>query len=207
MNTYQITRLELSQTKSGKPVVNLFGDSRLEYPILQLFDLSMLAAVCVDPNTLQENKPIYCTFTAHYTESDKLNQKGNPYKDIVKLEANSDQPPATSSQADSLLADILMELKAIRALILTQSHTEPVTAVSQPTVNPQPKTSTATSHPNGRVSQPESDLFQYQYGDGTPVPNEPTIRANFNRYRRAHQEQAPANVAELVSWLKSKSPS
>ena len=130
MKSEQITRIELSKTQSGKPVINLYGQPQLKYPVLQLFDLSMLQDACIDPNQLEPETAVYARFTAYYEESDKLNQKGNPYKDIVRLETSSHQPPATSSQTDSLLADILLELKAIRAIILTQSHTEPETAVS-----------------------------------------------------------------------------
>jgi hypothetical protein len=57
-----------------------------KYPDLKLFDLGELAVVGLDPATLPMGHEVPCRFFAVYTLSDKLNQAGNPYRDITRLE-------------------------------------------------------------------------------------------------------------------------
>ena len=57
-----------------------------KYPDLKLFDLADLIAVGLDPANLPLGQEEPCRFFAVYTLSDKLNQAGNPYKDIQRLE-------------------------------------------------------------------------------------------------------------------------
>jgi len=108
-----IGRVELGKTKSGKVVANLYStDTRLEFPAMQLFDLSMLETVGIDPNTLDQD-PIHRRFWAYYTESEKTTSKGNPYRDCQYLELvkNGNSEPKTNS------GTILAEVRAIRALL------------------------------------------------------------------------------------------
>jgi hypothetical protein len=232
MNSMQITRVQLGRTLAGKPVANLYENALQQFPALQLPEMALLQFVGIDPNSLEEAKPIYTAFTAHYEESDKCNKNGRPYKNVTRLEPG--QSPAASSQTDSgqsigLLADILMELKAIKALLLAQAGGEE-TAVegncteTPPAVNQLPEMQAATSHPATRpdrqaitatpppaVSESaqnrpgdsqEVELFEYTYSNGQPVAAEDA--ATFNDYRRAHHEKAPASRESMMNWYKFK---
>ena len=48
----RITSIELSTTTTGKPTVSLYGDTRLQFPVLTLFDASLLIQVGVNPADL-----------------------------------------------------------------------------------------------------------------------------------------------------------
>ena len=54
------------------------------------------------------------------------------------------------------------------------------------------------------AAEAPAPIFDYTYGDGTQVNGNPTERATFDEYRRAHNEQAPASVAALREWYKTK---
>lgn len=108
---YLIGRTQRGQTKSGKDVAELYStDTRLEYPVLVLFDLSMLTTVGIDPNELTA-EPVHLRYWAHYEESEKKTSKGNPYLDVVFLEP-IDAPASTTSTDTSA---IVAELRGIRA--------------------------------------------------------------------------------------------
>ena len=72
----------------------------------------MLAEVSIDPNTLTADS-VHLRYWAHYDLSERVNQKGNPYKDILYLEAID--RPATSTSTDT--SALLHELRAIRQLL------------------------------------------------------------------------------------------
>ena len=78
-----------------------------------LFDPSDLLEVGIDPNDLPTGQEVAVRFWALYEPSDRLNQNGNPYKDIVALEP-ADKPAASTSVDESA---VLEELRAIRALL------------------------------------------------------------------------------------------
>ena len=76
-----VTKIKrLDQTK-----VDLYGRGH-KWPDLKLFDLGELAAVGLDPATVPLGQEVPCRFFAVYTLCEKLNQAGNPYKDIARLE-------------------------------------------------------------------------------------------------------------------------
>jgi hypothetical protein len=113
-----IGSLELSETfKGGKAIVKLFStDTRLQFEVLRLFDLSALLAVGIDPNGLKAGQRVHARFWAHYTEPGKLNKDGNPYRDVQYLEP-VDQASAGQAPAAVDLGEVLGELRAIRALL------------------------------------------------------------------------------------------
>jgi len=84
---------------------------------LVLFDLSDLAEVGIDYASLQVGQEVPCRFWAYYQESNKLNQAGNPYKDVKALEPFD----APTAPADLDASEILAELRAIRALLEQQN--------------------------------------------------------------------------------------
>ena len=112
----RITRIELGETQTGKAVAHLFtpGAQFAKYPVLTLFNPGLLVGVGIDPNSLTEGKPIYCSLWAHYEISEKMNGRGNPYKNIVSLERID--APATTTSTDNTA--VLAELRAIKALLL-----------------------------------------------------------------------------------------
>lgn len=83
--SYLIKRLVLTQAQSGRTVVNLFAPP-LQYPVLQLFDFSLLFQVGIDPNALEAGRDIHCLFIAHFETGEKRNQRGNAYKNVTHLE-------------------------------------------------------------------------------------------------------------------------
>jgi hypothetical protein len=61
-----IARVEVGATQAGKTVAELYSaDTRLQYPVLILFDLAMLESVGIDPNALVTTRqPIHRRFVA-----------------------------------------------------------------------------------------------------------------------------------------------
>jgi hypothetical protein len=113
-----ITKVELGETETGKPVVEMYGNNgRLKYPELRLFELSELSVVGVDPNSLDDGEVRYARFWAYYTESDKLNQHGNPYRDVVRLEPLESVPIGPTAFDGEMNSAILAEVQAIKQQI------------------------------------------------------------------------------------------
>ena len=110
-----ISKIELSETESGKSVVEMYtNNARLRYPELRLFELSELSAVGIDPNSLDDGEARYCRFWAYYTESDKLNQHGNPYRDVTRLEPVEAVPGQAAPFDENMGSAILAEVQAIK---------------------------------------------------------------------------------------------
>jgi hypothetical protein len=103
-----ITRFMLN--KDGK--VELYGRNH-KYRDLLLFEPSDLADVDVDVSRLETGEEVPCRFWAVYEESEKLNQAGNPYRDVIALERIG--APATASSVDN--SAIVEELRTIRRLL------------------------------------------------------------------------------------------
>jgi len=112
----RINKLKLDSTLAGKPVVHLHapGAQYARFPVLYLFDPGLLVQVGIDPNGLEPGEDIHCNLWAHFELSEKMNARGNPYKDIISLE-RIDAPATTTSTDNSA---ILGELRAIKALLL-----------------------------------------------------------------------------------------
>lgn len=107
------------KTKKGEIVAHLFStDTRLEFPALVLFDLSMLEQVGIDPNTL-DTDPVYRRFWAYYTLSEKTTSKGNPYKDVQYLEPLDAAATTTSVDTSAILAELRHIRRAVEALAVT----------------------------------------------------------------------------------------
>lgn len=99
---------------------DLYGRGH-RYKDFTLFDLSELGLVGIDYNALEEGKEFPCRFWAIYELSDKINKAGNPYKDIVTLEAIDKPATATSTDNSALLQavrDLAGEMRGIKALLL-----------------------------------------------------------------------------------------
>ncbi|MBN1815360.1 MAG: hypothetical protein JXA14_26245 [Anaerolineae bacterium] len=77
-----ITKLK----RTGETTADLFGRGH-KYTDLKLFDLADLATVGIDYQKLEIGKDTACRFFAVWQESEKTNKAGNPYKDVLWLEA------------------------------------------------------------------------------------------------------------------------
>lgn len=110
----RINKIQLAQTVSGKHVAHLHapGAQYAKYPALYLFDIGLLTSVGVDPNSLSD-EPVHVNVWANYELSEKLNARGNPYKNVVSLEAID--APATTTSVDT--SAILGELRAIKTIL------------------------------------------------------------------------------------------
>lgn len=77
-------------------------------------DVGELAGV-LGPEELQIGIEVPCRFWAVYQLSERLNKNGNPYKDLIAVERVD--APATATSAAVGDAQVLAELRAIRALL------------------------------------------------------------------------------------------
>jgi len=169
---YLITRVKRRNTLSGgKPVVDLFAggkDARLQFPVLTLFELSELLAVGINPNELQEGREVACRFWAYYTESDKKNKDGNPYRDVAYLEAIA----ASATAAPEASGEVLDELRAVRAELaalraeladlrdLVVDETPATSFTPEPTPVPAPaKPAAAAANPEPRKAATPTDYW------------------------------------------------
>lgn len=125
----RINRIKLDATLSGKPVVHLHapGAQYAQFPVLYLFNAGLLAAVGIDPNGLEPGEDIHVNLWAHFEVSEKLNSKGNPYKDVISLERVD--ALATTTSTDT--TEILGELRAIKALLLNLATSSPSPATER----------------------------------------------------------------------------
>jgi hypothetical protein len=84
-------------------MISLNGtDTRLQFPVLTLFDLSAWTTVGLDPAAIGPDGEIR-RFWAYYTESDKMTSRGNPYGDIQYLEPVNQPAASTRGQTAHLL--------------------------------------------------------------------------------------------------------
>ena len=98
---------------------DLYGKGH-KWPDLKLFDIGELLAVGITPEDLPIGVEKPCRFLAHYTLSDKINEAGNPYKDVSHLEPIDNGGNGTTAPApmnDAMLAAILKELQTQTKLL------------------------------------------------------------------------------------------
>jgi len=108
--TERILITKLVRTADGR--ADLYGRGH-QYKDLTLFDLSDLIDAGIEFESLTVGKETPCRFWALYRLSEKLNKRGNPYKDVIALEPVN--RPATTTSVDN--SAILQELRAIRILL------------------------------------------------------------------------------------------
>jgi hypothetical protein len=163
----------------------LYGKGH-QYADLRLFDLSELSTVGIDPAALPIGQEQPARFWAIYELSDKVNKAGNPYKDVIALEAID--KPATTTSADN--SALLAELRAIRKLLTTMAEAQGL-AVSQ--VPPEPE---LEREDNDGVL----DAQPARYGDGQAVSDNPAELAAYQAYVNG-TGQGPASIETLRAWV------
>jgi len=171
-------------TESGKPVVEMWSaDARLKYPELRLFDLSELMSIGLDPNSMEEGEERIVRCWATYVESDKQNQRGNPYKDVQFLEPI--EGPSMAAPAPSLDTDaIIEELRAIRELLELALFNGQIQAPARPS-SPDRYT---LNHPGQYTAPPDTPQ--------TAIDEEPPEEESGNL---GHHEQPESSVTPPLS--------
>jgi len=218
-----IGSVQLNTTQTGKAVADLFStDTRLQYPVLRLFDLSALTTVGLDPTTMG-NERFHKRFWAYYTVSTKINKDGHPYKDVEYLEP-IDQP-ATATSVDS--SELLVELREIRRLLeiiavkleLPDAIREQLAhrlyealagddSKGMPPALPTPKApnqvdeQTAQSPTVGSGGEIEGNDLILRYGDGAAVSDNDAETQAFTDYVKA-EGTIPPSVEALRQWVRN----
>jgi hypothetical protein len=166
----------------------LYGKQH-KFADLRLFDLADLAAVGLDPAGLVIGAETPARFWAYYELSDKLNQKGNPYKDVLSLEPVGS--PATTTSTDN--SAILAELRAMRALLAALLAAQGVTVPS-----PQEKELAGNGHQAGDL-----DAAFPRYGEGAALGDNPAEVDAYQAHVKA-QGQPPASLDALRAWVRAQ---
>ena len=177
--------------RTSQTQAELYG-ARHKYADLRLFDLAELVAVGLDPAELVIGAEVPARFWAVYEMSDKTNKAGNPYKDVIALEPMAG--PATATSAAVGDAEVLAELRAIRALLQAIAEAQGLTVPAHQEQEP--------SDENGQPEPAESlaALFP-KFGDGGQVPEAALD------YYQAHvkaEGREPANLDALRAWAKAQ---
>ena len=193
MNRVLIGSVELDKTKAGKPIVNLYStDTRLQFPVLRLFDASALLTVGIDPDSLGTDA-VHCRLWAYYTESDKTTSQGTPYKDVQFLERVDAPATATSTDNSALLA----ELRAIRKLLEVLTGTgasKVVRSVPQAASQSDAEPDTAAT---------DLDATFPRYGDGSLVSDNEAEIAAFGGYLDV-EGHPPRDLVMLRTWTRAR---
>jgi len=176
---YLITKVLANTTKAGKPIVQLFAGgehSRLAYPVLSLFDPAMLLQVGVNPEKLPE----HCAFYAYYTESEKTNAKGNPYKDIIRLESAVATGTTNATSYDPAIHKTLEQINA-KLDFLVEQVTGKNAPEQKPVINSIPKS--------------------LQFSDGKEIPER--MHTMFKMGISLHGDGWNPSATEFYTWANS----
>jgi len=218
MKREMIGRIERTTTTTGKPAINFYStDTRLAYPILRLFNLSALADVGIDANELEPHDEVIARFWAYYTESDKLNQHGFPYKDVQYLEPID--TPATSTSVDT--SALLEELRRIRLYLeaiarkleartaprdlCPDCHTSPCMCDRVSGRRPSGQDAgagAAPESPNTDTDQVLNDTFP-RYANGDTLSNNQAEHDAYQLYLKDVGEP-PSDVDALRAWIRDQ---
>lgn len=178
--TERILITKIEKRKDGK--IDLIGRGHQWADIL-LFDASDLIDIGIDPAGLTIGQETVCRFWAIYALSERLNQKGNPYKDIVSLEP-IDKPATTTSTDSTALLMELREIKTILARLLAiQSPPEsPPPAAQQPepppAVDPPPPAAQQPEPPAQQTSEQARTAFYAQAGPAIAARSVDAVTVN-----------------------------
>lgn len=167
---------------------DLYGRGH-QWKDLTLFDLSDLVDVGVDYANLEEGKDYPARFWALYELSEKMNQSGNPYKDVIALEP-IDKPATSTSTDTSPLLEELRQIRQLLRLVADRLHVPDVDLDTgeldpEPEAEPEPEPLRAT------------DLT---YADGSAISDNAAELSAFTAHIKATGHM-PVNVADLREWV------
>ena len=219
MERILIASLQLNKTNAGKPVIDLFGtDTRLEYPVLRLFDLNQLRVLDLDPNNPPTERT-YVNAWAYYETSDKKTSTGRPYRDLRYLEPIDQPATATSVDTSAQLEEIRKIRLYVQAIVrhlqipldtpngtplelCPDCHTRPCICdqlghdAGDTDADPQPDQPDDSPNP-----EPEEEDPILRYASGQPVSdNQAEIDAYLAFLQAEHV--APLNIQALRVWCK-----
>ncbi len=113
----EIQRMLITKiVRKNETRADLIGRGR-RFPEIYVFDISSLSDAGIDYASLPVGVETPCRLWALYTESDKLNKAGQPYRDLIAVEPFRPNGHAQDTASDLDLTDILSELRAIRILL------------------------------------------------------------------------------------------
>ena len=210
-----INSLEITTTTTGKPVAKLYSaQTELKYPILDLFDLTALAAVGIDPNTAPRDRRIYLRARAHWVSKGKTKSTGNEYRDVEYLEPLAPQAEPGSAAIASLdlvqvLTRIENQLADIRHLLEYELPWMIHRALTgQPPGTPQPPPREARPAPPP-VDETTGELVDddpvLRYANGLAVADNPAEVDAYLGYLQA-EGHTPADVDALRDWFEAQQP-
>jgi hypothetical protein len=197
MERLLIGKVEIGKTKAGRPVAHLYStDTRLQFPVLTLFDLSALTTIGLDPAAIGPDGEIR-RFWAYYTESEKTTSRGNPYRDIQYLEPVNQPATATSVDTSALLAE-LREIKGMLRAVLP-SEASPAVDDLCPKCDSRPCVcellGTVVDAITGELPTDQA----LTYGDGSQVGDNHAEQQAYIAYFAATRT-APESLAALRAW-------
>ena len=199
MEKLLIGSLELTTTKSGKQVIELYStNTALQFPELRLFDLSALVAVGIDPNTLTPGERVHRRFWAYYTTSEKLNNAGNPYRDVAHLEAIDQPATSTSTDTTEILA-ALRQMNDLLQVIATAVGADPHRPRTDDAMPDDPVQAAIVEAMTGTVGPIHQ---HYRYANGLACSANQAERDAFDAYLTANGEK-PADVDALRDWFQN----
>ena len=122
MSQKPVQRMLITQIRrTSETRAELIGQGH-RYVDIHLFDISDLVTVGIaDYADLPVGEPTPCRFFAYYTESNKENKSGNPYKDLCYLEPIKPQVP-TPAASDAVLAELAQIRTLLQEILLALSH-------------------------------------------------------------------------------------
>lgn len=174
-NPVKIDRLVLRP--DGKTVELYSGPLRGH--VLKLFNAAELVTVGINPADLTPGQVTPCLFLAHWQASEKLNQRGNPHRDLTRLESllPTTPPAASDHETAALLRQVIAGLAELRQMMIQAGQTPPA-----------------------------ESIFDYFYKDGdmATIPEE---KAAFNDHRRANNGECPDSRAYLRQWVRERKAS
>lgn len=173
-NPVKIDRLVL---RPDRKTVELYSGP-LRGHVLKLFNAAELVTVGINPADLTPGQVTPCLFLAHWQASEKLNQRGNPHRDLTRLESLLPASPAASdSETAALLRQVIAGLVELRQMMIQAGQTPPAESV-----------------------------FDYFYANGDMATIQEEKQA-FNDYRRANAEKVPTSRDALRQWVRERKAS
>jgi len=153
-------------------------------------DVADLAGVLTDPAGLPVGEERAAAFWAIWDYSERVNTKGNRYKDLIAVEPISGPATATSAAVGDpevvgllrRIADVLSALATVQGVAMPAGEADQVSAEA------------------GELESEALDAAFPRFGDGSAVPD-----AAVPFWQSFYQEKAkkPRDVEELRAWAKA----
>lgn len=125
-NPLMINAVEPGTDQSGRAVVKLWH-GRLKHAALIAREPELLMTIGIDPTELRRGRN-EAYFLAYWKYSQRTNDKGNPHRDVIRLESLT--PPAASDhETAALLRQVIAGLVELRQMMIQAGQTPPAESV------------------------------------------------------------------------------